>query len=111
MRRREFLSAMGASLAASREHVGTALAAVGPNLKWAVSIGLAGYALGAAATGAYATVVLVALIAFVVVVVVRNRRHRVRPRQQPDLPTTPPGQVGRVAREPTTNGPRDPTIP
>jgi inosose dehydratase len=40
MRRRELLAAMSAALAASRERAGTALAAIGPNLKWAVSIGL-----------------------------------------------------------------------
>src|SRR6266481_8358847 len=40
MRRREVLMAMGTALAASRERAGTALAAIGPNLKWAVSIGL-----------------------------------------------------------------------
>src|SRR3984893_15090467 len=40
MRRREFLAAMSVALAASREHAGMAFAAIGPNLKWAMSIGL-----------------------------------------------------------------------
>ena len=40
MRRREVLTAMSAALAASRERAGTAFAAIGPNLKWAMSIGL-----------------------------------------------------------------------
>lgn len=40
MRRREFLAAMSTALAASRERAGMAFAALGPNLKWAVSIGL-----------------------------------------------------------------------
>ena len=40
MRRREFLTTMSTTLAASRDRAGTAFAAIGPNLKWAVSIGL-----------------------------------------------------------------------
>ena len=40
MRRRELLTAMSAALAATRERAGMALGAVGPNLKWAMSIGL-----------------------------------------------------------------------
>ena len=50
-------------------------------ISWAVSIGLAGYALGAAATGALTTIVFVSLIVFLVVVFLRNRRaESVRPR-------------------------------
>lgn len=50
-------------------------------ISWAVSIGLAGYALGAAATGALTTLIFVSLIVFLVVVFLRNRRlERVRPR-------------------------------
>ena len=40
MRRREFLTTLSTILAASRTRAGTAFAAIGPNLKWAVSIGL-----------------------------------------------------------------------
>jgi len=50
-------------------------------ISWAVSVGLAGYALGAAATGALTTVVFVALIVFVLVTAVRaRRRERALPR-------------------------------
>ena len=44
-------------------------------VSWAVSIGLAGYALGAAATGVVTTVVFASLIALVLVNVVRARRR------------------------------------
>jgi membrane protein DedA with SNARE-associated domain len=45
-------------------------------ISWATSIGLAGYALGAAAAGALTTVVFVSLTLFAVVTVVRTRRRR-----------------------------------
>jgi len=47
-------------------------------VSWAVSVGLAGYALGAAATGALVTVLFVSLSVFVLVAVVRTRRHNGR---------------------------------
>src|SRR5258706_13092477 len=40
MRRRKFLATLSTTLAASRSRAGMAYAAIGPNLKWAVSIGL-----------------------------------------------------------------------
>lgn len=50
-------------------------------ISWAVTIGLAGYALGAAATGALTTFIFASLIVFLVVAFLRNRRaQRLRPR-------------------------------
>jgi membrane-associated protein len=45
-------------------------------ISWAVSVGLAGYALGAAAAGAISTVALASLILFAAVTVVGARRRR-----------------------------------
>jgi membrane-associated protein len=45
-------------------------------ISWATSVGLVGYALGAAAAGAITTVVFVSLIVFVAVTVVGARRRR-----------------------------------
>jgi membrane protein DedA with SNARE-associated domain len=45
-------------------------------IAWATSIGLVGYALGAAAAGAITTVVFVSLIVFIAVTVVGARRRR-----------------------------------
>ena len=45
-------------------------------IAWAISIGAAGYALGAAVTGALATVLFVGIAAAVVVIVATRRRRR-----------------------------------
>jgi membrane protein DedA with SNARE-associated domain len=55
-------------------------------ISWAASIGLAAYALGAAATGAITTAVFISLIVLVVVTVVATRRRRRGRQDSPAIP-------------------------